>query len=530
MRPVVIFGLDGATFTVLDDLVARGVMPYLGRFMAAGARGTLMSTVPPLTPPAWTTLVTGRTPGHHGITSFFQYDSADSDSIQIVGARQIAAETIWSMVSTQGGRTGCLNFVAHNPVPKMNRWGIPGWTSWRWMKSLSHPSSLIDHLKGEIEGFDVKVLAMDYEEERKAIIGSTADNYAEWVDLHIAREKLWFAVMKHLARTQPVDLLAVVFDGVDKLQHLLWPYLDPRLMPAKPSPEYSRIREMALNYFRLIDSLLEQTVEFAGDDATIIVCSDHGFTNSWEILFINTWLERNGYLTWLPEVAVVDDPAVLEPNVYRMSDFDMEKTRAYALTTSSNGIFINVKGGRNKGGIDPADYESFRNELCARLRTEVVDPRTGEPIITGITFREDAFAGPKMDIAPDLTLQLRDFGFISVRKGENVLHQRPAQMGTHHPEGILIAKGPGIRAGKQLDDSHLLDIAPTVLYAMGLDIPEALQGRVIDEMFTDDFVARHGLASFTAAAAGVGDIDHEDAPLEADDEILEKMKALGYIE
>jgi predicted AlkP superfamily phosphohydrolase/phosphomutase len=524
--------LDGATFTVLDDLIPRGVMPYLKEFMASGVRGTLMSTVPPLTPPAWTTLVTGRSPGHHGITSFFQYDSSESESIQIVGSRQISAETIWSMVTAQGGRTGCLNFVAHNPVPKINRWGIPGWTSWRWMKQLSHPSTLVERLKSEVPGFDVKILAMDYEEERKAIVGSTVDDYAGWVDLHIAREKQWFEVMKHLLKTEPVELVGIVFDGVDKLQHLLWPYLDPRLTPETPSAEYIRVREMTLNYFRTIDSLLRQTVEMLGDEATVVVCSDHGFTNSWEILFINTWLERNGYLTWLPQAEVVDDPAVLEPNFYRMTDFDLANTKAYALTTSSNGIFINVMGRRGPGGIDAGEYQAFRAELASRILNELVDPETGQPIVTAIKFREDAFDGPKMGIAPDLTLELRDFGFISVRKGEQVLVRRPAMVGTHHPEGILIAKGPGIRHGEQLPSSHLLDIAPTLLYSMGLDIPAALEGRVIEEMFTQDFKS-HNLISKVDKVASTAEGDSaviDVAPLDEDAEILEKMKAMGYIE
>src|SRR4051812_12109682 len=101
MNRAVIFGLDGATFTILDDLMNRGVMPFLRQFVAGGVKATLKSITPPLTPPAWTTLVTGRTPGHHGVTGFFQYDSEDSTSVQIVGSRQVSKETLWSMVNRQ---------------------------------------------------------------------------------------------------------------------------------------------------------------------------------------------------------------------------------------------------------------------------------------------------------------------------------------------------------------------------------------------------------------------------------------------
>lgn len=528
MNPVVIFGLDGATYTVLDQLMEQGVMPYLRQFVETGVRGTLKSVVPPLTPPAWTTLVTGRTPGHHGVTGFFQYDGPDSDSVQIVTSRQVSAETIWSMVNRHGARAGCLNFVAHNPGPKIDGWVIPGWTSWRWMKQLSYPTTLIDSLKAELPGFDLKVLAMDYDSERKAILGAAVDEYGGWVDLHIAREKQWFAVMKHLMQVQPAELVGIVFDGVDKLQHLLWPYLDPRLAPAQPSAEYTGIRDMTWNYYRTIDDLLRQTVELWEGKATVLVCSDHGFTGSSEILFINTWLEKQGLLQWLPETQDVQNPADLEPHFYRLTDFDMSGTKAYALTTSSNGIFINVRGRRGPHGIDPSEYQSFRADLANRLLHELVDPTTGEPIVTGITFREDAFAGPKMELAPDITLQLRDFGFFSVRKHDKLLADRPQPIGTHHPDGILIANGPGIRQGATIEATSLVDIAPTALFAMGLPVPVDLQGRIIDEMFTTAHLATHrkaqgGKTKAQAAAADVAVVDE-------DEEILEKMKALGYIE
>ncbi|MFQ5490429.1 MAG: alkaline phosphatase family protein, partial [Phycisphaerae bacterium] len=93
---VVLFGLDGATYDVLDDLVRREVMPFLGRFQSAGARGVLRSTVPPLTPPAWLSMVTGRSPGAHGIFNFLRFESEDSAYLRIISARDIRCPTLWS--------------------------------------------------------------------------------------------------------------------------------------------------------------------------------------------------------------------------------------------------------------------------------------------------------------------------------------------------------------------------------------------------------------------------------------------------
>ena len=66
MARVMLIGLDGATFSVLEELADSGVMPFLGELLRTGARAELLSTVPPLTPPAWTSLATGRSPGHDG--------------------------------------------------------------------------------------------------------------------------------------------------------------------------------------------------------------------------------------------------------------------------------------------------------------------------------------------------------------------------------------------------------------------------------------------------------------------------------
>ena len=530
MSKVVLFGLDGATYTVLDDLVARGMMPTLAEFMRTGVRAKMLSVKPPLTPPAWSTLVTGRTPGHHGVTGFFQYDAPDSLSIQLISSRQLVAETIWSMVNRQGKRAGSLNFVAHQPAPKIDGWVIPGWVSWRWIRRLSHPSTLIDKLKAELPGFDVKSLAIDFEEERKAIVGAPIDDYKDWVGLHINRETQWFNVMKHQMLHDPVDLVGVVYDGVDKLQHLLWPYLDPALTPAEPDPEFLRIRSLCWDYFRNIDNLLKQTMELAGPNTTIFICSDHGFTGSWEILFINNWLEERGYLTWKEGTeAVQDDNQELEPSFYRLSAFDLTRTKAYALTASSNGIYISVKGRKDENGIPPEEYESFRRKLIDELLNECVDPETGEKLITNVWTREEIFDGPMRDIAPDLTLALRDYGFVSVRRNRRMLAKRPQILGTHHPEGVLIARGPGIRQGAVIDDVHLLDVAPTALYSMGLSIPADLQGRVLNEIYTPEFLEAHKLrrgeeTKAVAAAAGA------DAPGDEEAEILEKLKALGYIE
>ncbi len=541
---VILFGLDGGTYTVLDDLMARGIMPNLEQFCREGVRTTMISTIPALTPPAWSTLVTGRTPGNHGVLGFVQFANAGSNSVQVISSKQFTAPTIWSEVNRQGVRAGSLNFVAHQPAPKIDGWVIPGWVSWRWMRTLSHPAGIVDRLKQAVPDFDVKQLALDFEEESKAISGAVLDEYTAWVGLHIDRDRQWFNTAKYLLQNDPVGLFGIVFDGVDKLQHLLWPYLDPALEPEHPTDDFLATRQAAWNYFRQIDDMLGETMRTWGDDATIIICSDHGFTRTWEVFYVNTWLAQRGYLTWLNGLETEEDGIQeLEGRFYGLKEgFDLENTKAYGLTASSNGIYINVRGHRDATGIPPEDYLGLREEIRRKLLTDCKDPETGEPLITKVWTREEIFDGPNMENAPDLTVELRDHGFFSVRYTNSVHARRPRISGTHHPRGILMARGPGIRRQAEAGTVHLKDVAPTALYCMDLEIPAELEGRVIEDLFTPEFLAarkpKRARARALVAAAGPNrddgpagrSINGAAEPVEEDLDIMERMKVLGYLE
>jgi predicted AlkP superfamily phosphohydrolase/phosphomutase len=533
---VVIFGLDGGAFAVLDDLVRRGVMPYLGEFLRRGARAPLMSTVPPLTPPAWTTCFTGRSPGHHGITNFLQFESAESKYIRVITSREIRTPTIMTLLSQAGLRAGCLNLIAHNPPPRYNGYVVPGWVTFRWIKKYSHPEGFLDRMLAAIPELDVKDLGMDFSEERKAIQGASLADYEPWINMHIRRERQWFNILRHQMMHEPCDFEAVVFDGVDKLQHLCWPYIDPSLAPPNPDESFLRIQRRCWDYFRQIDDFLRETVKLAGREAHVLVVSDHGFTGSDEVVYINTWLEQQGYLTWSDTTAVQSDESAElgRARPYHLTFFDLERTRAYAVLASTNGIHIQVRGQKGPHGIAPEDYEGFRAELIDALLTRCVDPVTSDPIVRRVWKREEAFAGSAMDLAPDLTLELRDFGFVSVLRGAGVVKKRPVVMGTHHPSGVMAACGPGIRAGATLAALNLLDIAPTVLHLLHQPVPDDFEGQIAASMFTDEFTGSHRVRRTAAMAAQPGsrsDIDEEGyQDAESQEQIMMRLKALGYIE
>jgi predicted AlkP superfamily phosphohydrolase/phosphomutase len=542
-----LIGLDGATFTILDPLMGSGAMPFLRRFMASGVRANLRTIVPALTPPAWTSLMTGRTPGHHGIFDFFQPETADNPYLRFASSSDVAAETIWSMASRQGLKVTALNFPLMFPPKPVNGFVVPGgWMPWKQLRLACYPSDLYDRLKA-LPGFNARELAMDMSVEEKAIEGCRDDEYEEWIQFHIRREQHWFQILEYLMREEPCDLTAVMFDGVDKLQHLCWIYLDPAYGDAVGDAAAQRVRDLCIGYFRELDGILERIVELAGPRANVVMASDHGFGPTVEVFNVNTWLEQNGYLAWAE--GGVDETrgatlgmADLTRHIHRL---DWSRTTAYAATPSSNGIHIvragqELPGGGTATGVAPEDYERFRAELAAKLRA-YVDPATGSPVVTGAWTREEVFPGPRAEIGPDLTLELRDGGLVSILPAPDgvPLHPRPKAGGAHRPEGIFIAAGPMIRAGVQAAELSILDVAPTLLYSLGLPAPGDLEGHLPEEIVAPEVLRERPVQSAAAApvqpepeavAAGVAESVETLFDAEAEATVLARLRALGYVE
>jgi predicted AlkP superfamily phosphohydrolase/phosphomutase len=526
-------GMDGATFTVLNDLTRAdattdgAVMPFMAKVLAGGARAKLRSTPNPLTPPAWVSLMTGRGPGHHGVYDFIRAEERGDDVFfTLYDARDCRVETIWSVASRQGKRIAALNFPFTAPPPKeLNGFVVPGFIPWRHLRRNSHPSDIYERLKG-IPGFDAQELAWDFEQEKQSGNELSDADREQWISYHLPREKQWFRVAEYIMSEESPDLMAVLFDGVDKLQHQAWPYVDPALQTGELSGFHLRMRELSLGYFRQLDGFVEALVTAAGPDVQVFFASDHGFTASTEVVRINAYLAEKGYVHFreLPP----GDAGMRRDNSY-FAYLDWHKTTAYCRTPSCNGITIRVARQPGETGIAPAEYESFRNRLIADLEA-LVDPENGERIIAEVHKREDVFPGAAMKEAPDLLLVLRDFGFVSVRNVLPIVEKRNYPIGTHHPDGVFIAYGPGIEAGKLLGRRQITDVASTLLYSLGLDVPSDFEGVVPPAMFTADHKAAHPITiGAPTLGSGVG-TQIEGMDEDEKKQIMEQLQMLGYME
>lgn len=202
---------------------------------------------------------------------------------------------------------------------------------------------------------------------------------------------------------------------------------------------------------------------------------------------------------------------------------DWRRTKAFSPTPSSNAIFIKKDMGSGNGVRDE-DYLEFVLKLKAEL-LEMRDPSTGEKILTGVDANK-LMGKSYIEPCPDLTLHLRDGGFVSILHSDEIVKPRPFPDGTHRPAGIFVGHGPSFAKGKQIEPLDLLDMTPLMLTLMGLPVPADLEGRVPTEVLAETLDVQQGAATTAPAVA-----EDDDEPSEEEREaLLRQMKQLGYMD
>jgi predicted AlkP superfamily phosphohydrolase/phosphomutase len=205
-------------------------------------------------------------------------------------------------------------------------------------------------------------------------------------------------------------------------------------------------------------------------------------------------------------------------------------------------IWINLKGIKPHGIVDPADHAALTNFIIVKLQ-ELKDPRTGKPIIARVYRRDELFHGPFSSEAADLILDWwsEDSLFStapSLAKDRNkpsvvICEHRPAEDsvwgGTHRLEGILVASGPALQKGAEIENAQLIDFAPTLLHLLGLAVPDDMDGRVLTDAFRPEFLAAHPVKA--GAASGISESDRSSGYTDEESaKVEERLQALGYLE
>ena len=536
---LLIIGLDGATWELLTPMIARGWLPNLARLVAGGAIAPLRSTIPPLTAPAWASFMTGLNPGRHGVFAFQRSLNRDLERTY-VNATAIRGPLLWEDLNRHGLTVGVLNVPLTYPLRPVDGWAVSGMLTPSETSDFTWPVELADALRGRSYTIDLRVLALERAyrrpEQRLALVEDLR---------RVLLERQ--AALEEVLLPRGGDAIMVVYETPDRLQHWTWSYIVDLLSeaPFERTPIHAAVEAA----YRSLDECIGRTLAaVAGPQTAVFMLSDHGFGPRRTLIHVDEWLAGQGLLRYAGGKAGFRK--LMKPYMNRLKRLiprqllrqgrrafavshviDWQRTRDYSGVSSEYAIYVN-RAGREPFGIVPAGeaYEAVRRQIKAGL-TDLADPRTGQRVVRAVYDRETAYSGPYVEQAPDIVYELAPgYEPSSEVSAGGVFEDVEAEAeGMHQPDGIFLAYGPHVRRSAVAIKPGLADLAPTILYALGLPVPDGLDGRVLMEIFRPAYCARHPVIfeqTAQAAAADAGNLD-----LSADDEalIIERLTALGYL-
>ncbi|HEX2296229.1 MAG TPA: alkaline phosphatase family protein [Actinomycetota bacterium] len=535
---VLMLGLDGMTYNVLDPAFEAGHMPVFKRLLDRSASGILTSTVPPYTPPGWTSIFTGVNPGRHGIFGFTLGNVQSSKGL--VSLDRVAAPAIWNAANAQGVRMGLFNIPMTYPAPAVDGFAVSGMLTpeggGKTPENFAHPESLSKAIADAVPGYEIDI-EVDYEQDWK----STA--IIERLSANLDRKR---RALGHLLETHDdLGILFGVLEAPDRLMHVHYKYIDPR-QEHFHRPEAAPIRERAWEFFDEMDAVIGDMLAWAGNDGFVVTMSDHGFGPKDKSVNVNLALREWGLLAIGGAGAVTKSAGVrklarrakkvLPKSVWQkakgaaQASIDWSRTKAFSAPIPQQGIYVNLEGREPHGIVAQSEYEAVRDAIVERF-SALVDPDDGRPVLDRIYRREEVVSGPEAVDAPDLFPVCREYsyelsdGLYSPRVLDDY---RALPRGFHHMDGIFGIAGPGIEPQAGLKAS-LYDIMPTSLYLAGLRIPE-VDGRVLTEWLPASMVEASppAIEAMDLPAAGSG---AEASPYSAEDEaaIEESLRNLGYL-
>jgi len=508
-RPLLVLGLDGATFDVIDPLVRAGRLPNLAAWMCAGARAPLPSTVPAMSFPAWSSFLTGLAPGEHGLFDFTQ-KLPGAYRLRFTNATDRAGETLLGRVARAGGSVLCLGVPATFPVER-----VPGLVVAGFDAPISAGS---DGSRASDPALYEAVAArtgpwMTRELDETAAGEGWHEHAAELLVARVARKRAFaleaLAALRRAGRAPA--LTCVVFSESDTVAHHFWRDHDPA--SPRRDPHASALRRGAVAaVYEALDAACGALREAAGPDAACVVLSDHGSGGAARrVVHLNARLAECGLLARRRAGRTAADalarrardaalrvvpPRVAErlfrrargaaaalESAARFGGLDWDATAAFSEEANTQpGVWLNLRGREARGSVAPADYELVRSELIDALLDWKLPG--GDSVVARARRREEVYAGPFVERAPDVVVELaleRGYALSLVPTPSDAARPAPLRFleegelaggrgrgmnGAHRPDGVWIADGPGAPALPP--GAALPDVAPALLAALGL--------------------------------------------------------------
>lgn len=537
---VVVIGWDGADWEVLRPLIRQGALPNLARLMEQGASGPLMSTVPPVTTAAWTSIVSGVLPARHGLVNWQLPLNGELDR-PWMNSRMCGVPRLWDWLS-QAGRTCCVvGLPLSYPASPLKGAMLTGMMTPGLKGAFIHPPEWAEEFRDRFPDY---IFDVDIQFTTRQV--HTLEGMRSYVAALRRALTHRQTATRYLLDKQAYDCVFVVFETPDRVQHLLFPYAQAE--PTTETPiDWDAGRQLVVELYTALDQALGDllnSVDLA--ETTVLLVSDHGFQPLRRQFYLNNWLVDQGFMAYLARRVGLRELLSSAARPFRRwipggwigrarrqfawyRHCDWQRTVAYAGMSTEDGIWINLKGREPFGTVDPDEYDRVRTAVADAL-LQARDPLDGRPIVAHVWRREELYDGPFAERAPDLVYQLADGYRTAAERGRGAIVEDVTRSGEgiHRVEGVFLAAGAGVDPqGTLAEPARVVDVMPTVLALLGVPVPENLDGRVLAPIFPGIGIRYQGGAGQDEQGMGVGD----DAYDERDREVIqERLRSLGYLD
>jgi len=427
---VLLVGIDGQTFDVMDPMIKEGKLPHMKKLIRNGSYGILKSYDPMKSPSIWTTIVTGRRRGVHGILDFYSRSNQNRNKKVLITSNDRQISAIWNWVGLFGKTVGFAGWWASWPAETVNGWIISDritrsrfneWTGGRKYQALTYPPELMEEFwpmivdPSEPPLEEIHEMVQFTEDELNEFHAASMPIFSHGLSVfkfaycsQLSYEKM---VLHMLNKEQP-DLTGVYLIANDPICHTFWHYYEPDKFENVDPEKANRLGKLIPSFYEHNDRYLAQLLDKVDSKTVVMVVSDHGFQAS----------------------GVVPEQVSAE------------------------------------------EFEGLKKEAIKK-----------ETVTVG-------------------------------------------QAGIHHLNGVLIAWGRPIKKGFKIQNASVFDITPTILALMGLPVPEDMDGRVLTEIFDPLFQKNHPIQT-CSSFKNYFDRQKIEVSTDIDEkEILDKLRALGYIE
>jgi predicted AlkP superfamily phosphohydrolase/phosphomutase len=529
MSRVLLIGWDGADWRILDPLLEAGALPNLSELIGRGGRAVLKSTLPTHSWSAWPSFLTGVDPADHGVYDIFESRGRGARRLP-VSFQTIKERTFLADLTEAGVETVMLNVPLTFPPPAIKGKLVAGGVLPK-RRPFTHPESLAAELESAGAPYAINGMSWTTFHNRPGPFLDEADRLVR------ARQR----AAEHILHTTDWRVACVVFVATDRINHCLAPYVSPdhpNHVRLSKDPLAERVRDV----YRLLDEGLGRLVSLTGPEDLVLFMSDHGSQSTIGNMHMDRLLEHFGFLEFSASAAVfgrmqagpmravarkVYDRLGLHGKVSLPQSVNWSRTTAYtSVRSTGEGISVNLSGREPQGIVDPAQFEKVRDQVAERIGG-FVDPRTGRKPVGRVWRREEVFKGRFAHEAPDLLLEPAPL--YSLTHAREMIEPAGWACGDHRIDGVLAAAGPFVDAQVFPEIARLVDLAPTILAAVGAPASVRHAGSGLAAVVGEQAASAAAEARPRAADGGGHRVDAALNEREAE-EVEEHLRGLGYLE